>query len=256
MRSALCIFGMVGLSLNPTAATSGTTAECHEPLQASPGWTHIPQRPVDSWTGAYHDAHSGAFLEFDVVTAGTLSADRAEKPGIETDIIAGTVGDANYQVRRVPIREEVHPRLGAAGQSSQGDKAALPGGRATRLYIVLSWRDRVWTFASDTYSAEQEQRVRDFVIGEELRLCKGDDIGDGPLYHSVVKASAYTALRKDATLREVLTAFGQPLGATPRPPDGVGLRYLVEEKAESHKQVELYFDRQQRLIAKQLAQRQ
>src|SRR5688572_11611485 len=66
MRSVLRILGMVGLSLNPTAATWGTPSECHEPLQESPAWTYIPQRVVDSWTGAYHDAHSGAFLVFDV----------------------------------------------------------------------------------------------------------------------------------------------------------------------------------------------
>ena len=244
---------VVAVMIGPTAAfDASSNITCKEPLSATPGWTYIPQRTVDSWTGAYHDANSGALLVFDVAPAGTLAADRLESSGERGDAMRAVLDGLNYEVRRIKNIGEHLRRKGGAGNRASSQSGHYPGVSATRLSVVFHGRDRTWMFTSDIYSAAQEARVRDLLIGDVLRLCEAPVKGFEPEYDSAVSSSAYEALKAGATLMDILAALGRPLGVEALPPEGLALWYLVQSEGGAFRHAKLCFDHQQRLTSRKI----
>ena len=146
-------------------------SSCEHPLSALPsGWIHVPQRTVDTWTGAFHDSLSGAFASFDVTTtANTASESRANGNGAETT--QGIADGIPYEVTRT-----VDPATTGA-QNAAPDVRGAPALKGTvapdRARISVSFRSaaRVWVFRATAYSRLQEERVRALLLGSDARLC-------------------------------------------------------------------------------------
>ena len=226
-------------------------SSCEHPLSALPsGWIHVPQRTVDTWTGAFHDSLSGAFASFDVTTtANTASESRANGNGAETT--QGIADGIPYEVTRT-----VDPATTGA-QNAAPDVRGAPALKGTvapdRARISVSFRSaaRVWVFRATAYSRLQEERVRALLLGSDARLCHMQPTED-PGHETVVAAHTYRLLRHGSPASAVLALLGRPQGSQPRGPDGLALWYLVSDGPSGYRHARLDFDKSQRLQEKTL----
>lgn len=231
--------------------TDAPRQSCDHPLSELPsGWIHIPQRTVDTWTGAFHDSVSGAFVSFDVTTtSNTVGHPRANRRGSETT--QGIVDGIPYDLTRTndPTAEGAQSTR-PDGQGAPELKGNTDFGRA-RIVVSFRGAERVWVFRVTAYSQLQEERVRALLVGSDAHFCHGQPIED-PGHDTVVAANTYRSLRSGSTASAVLALLGRPQGSQPKGPDGLALWYLVSDGPSGYRHARLDFDKSQRLQGKAL----
>jgi hypothetical protein len=223
----------------PQTKADGRT--CRGPLVAPKEWTYIPLRTVDSWTGAYHDATSGAFVSFDVVWAGSEQALATFGTPASSVVKRGHIEGVAYEMYRttdVPLdRLQVGCRGSSEGLNSRSADSA------TVLKVQFLTDDRLWTFAGSAVSGAQEKRISELLVERTLRLCRGrlesveSERDDVP-----VTATANEALHDGTSVEEVMAAFGRPVSAMFLPPRGFILWYMLETPNGTVGTVKFCFD--------------
>ncbi len=250
------------LVISLAAATAGSSAipnvaqptvSCG-PLKPLPErWTCIPRFGTDAWFGSYHDSRSGAFVRFQ--TGGDWQRHfKAKKFAQPSDrSLSGTLGGVRYRsliFERAREREIENLRrsLGVdyPASSTLLERRLPPEGASGHGATFYKKGRYPINFLGFACTAEQENRVRDLLLGE-FRL--GHKLIGEPRESQRVSAEWLTRLPWTTTLQDVIATAGVPEGAYPRGCEGLMLVYDVDGTSD---EAWLVFDREQRFVTYEL----
>jgi hypothetical protein len=226
---------------------------CKVPIVSPPeGWLLIPGEVVDSLPGAYHDAVSGAYVVFDGHRRGAFGAETppTSPAGAHEGYVAGVpyTSEVISNVREYLIARWTREYGEEPG--SEVDQESIPLEGADRLRVAFHGRTAQWSFTSDIYSTEQDQRVRQLLFDPVSGQCLGPPDYSAGAQRKGLSEAMYLLVKDGDSAASVLEHLGPPQLDGPSGRTGLLLSYVFE-RPDWWYWAHLYFDRQQRLIRRE-----
>jgi len=237
--------------------------ETSGPLKDLPaGWVYLPRSYVDVWTGAYHDAVSGAFVSF-------IVGERVDEIEFWTDMqpnepdVATTSGDVEgipYRTVRVESPRDkmvnhLETEFGQPIEELSGFARTLPPASCPSLRVV-SFRptngDVTWAFTAASCNASQEARVTELLFSQ-MRIRLQTDRPDLEEQTKRLTRAQFQGLALGTKLSDLRQMLGPPADSYRVSTDGFAVIYFVsQEHVDPARNGTLVFDRLQTVIEKEL----
>jgi hypothetical protein len=183
-----------------------------QPIRALSGWIHLGEVTRDAWVGAYHDAQSGAFVQYEYQSTDkpTVLAEAGDK------VKDGTVGGRKFQMwQGADARGRVkraYDRL-TQNQVSEGpnkwiDELLPPAGTSMVIVSFSGPGMPSWVFNAAVDGARQRERVEELLLtGDPFERvasdseCKADGL-------TTVQIAAVKKIKSNQDVATVRNALG------------------------------------------------
>jgi hypothetical protein len=257
LSASACLLAACAATGRPVSVTpTNSRPDCApiQPLRDVPSqWLHLPIDWVDVWSGAYHDAQTGALVLYEIAGADNRGA-RLAREGDEVE--TGTSEGIPYVIRR---GEDARGRYEALySDVLNGPEAELaasmrrllpPSGTSMLVATFMFGASEEWVFESAMSDERQRQRVTELFLRSRLKSGP-DPCDDAPRRKAGISQSASDAVPVGAQASEVLAALGIPDFVRRASHSGFTMTYYLYSEERFVGYVELTFDRSQRLVDK------
>jgi hypothetical protein len=216
------------------------------------GWVYLQRTQIDSMRGLYHDAISGALVQFDIGPARIVGDGASSSP--RGTASRGRTGNGVPYVLATgkDAKAEALAEVGKDFKEATKDEYDVLPPEGCSLVAVsfeptpqkgAEYRRNFW---SDICDERQSTRVRELLLGAPTLSPNPED--DTLVGSARLSVKDVDALVTGASLRDILAKHGQPFDSWRWTKEGVVVVYGLDDGVGS---IKLRFDRKQRLVSKE-----
>jgi hypothetical protein len=246
-----CALPLLLILSAPDVGPAQSVCPAPQPLDDLPaGWIHLPTHWVDQWHGTYHDAESGAYLDYFVNPQNRRRTTAIRQPG--DSIEEGAIGGYHYTELFGPDARSRYERVYAGPEErAPWVQRLLPAKGAALLRIAFAVDHGQWVFEAATYDAEQVARVRSLLLSV-ARLSTAPKDCDATRGREAVSPEAVEQLPTGAPVTEVIRLLGPADLVVRSGEHGFTLEYAMKSKGRDVGRARLRFDQAQHLVEKRV----